>query len=268
MPPVRKRFGQHFLHDPGILGRIADAVGATDADTVIEIGPGRGALTDHLRQRAGRIIAIELDRDLAALLRARSAADARVTILEQDVLDVDLGALAGGDFLLAGNVPYHITTPLVFLALRPPRPRRAVYLVQREVAERLVSPPGTKAYGALTVNAQALARIELLFHVPAGAFTPPPKVDSAVVRFTPREMPDVPPGLEARFRSFVIAVFGARRKQMRRVLRTVLPASADEAERLLAAAEIDPAARPETLAPADFARLVSLLGETEQPRLA
>ena len=191
LPRPRKRFGQHFLKDRSVLTRIADAVGASSGDTVIEIGPGRGALTDVLADRATRLLAIELDRDLAGHLRERYASRPHVTIVEGDVLETDLAALAGGDFVLAGNVPYYITTPILFHALQAPRPRRAVYLVQKEVAERAAAAPGGKEYGALSVNVQAVAHVEILFRVPPGAFQPPPQVDSAVIRVTPRPDPVV-----------------------------------------------------------------------------
>jgi 16S rRNA (adenine1518-N6/adenine1519-N6)-dimethyltransferase len=259
VPRPRKRFGQHFLRDRTVLSRIASALGLTGGETVLEIGPGRGALTDLLADAARRLVAIEIDRDLAALLRQRYAARPSVEILEADVLEVDLGQLAGGPYVLAGNVPYYITTPIIFHALRPPRPERAVYLVQREVAERIVAPPGSKEYGALSVNVQGFAHAEVLFRVPPGAFTPPPQVDSAVIRVTPRTDPVVPVELEERYRSFVLAAFGLRRKQMRRVLRTAAALPVGDAERVLAVASIDPEARPEMLDPEAFARLVGEL---------
>ena len=255
-PPVRKSLGQHFLSDPRILARIADALSLSSDETVIEIGPGRGGLTEHLLARAGRVIAIEIDRMLAATLRHRYTGEARLDVVEQDVLETNLGLLAGGDFALVGNVPYYITTPILFHALRPPRPTRAVYLVQKEVAERLSGSPGTKAYGALTVNVSALASAETLFRVPAGAFSPPPSVDSAVVRITPRATPVLMPDEEERFRVFVQQAFGMRRKQMRRVVRSLLSVSVERAEELLGRAAIDPEARPETLSAEQFAALL------------
>ncbi|MFL5577494.1 MAG: 16S rRNA (adenine(1518)-N(6)/adenine(1519)-N(6))-dimethyltransferase RsmA [Gemmatimonadaceae bacterium] len=259
-PPTLKRLGQHFLNDRRILERIADSLELTGTETVIEIGPGRGALTELLVERAGRLVAVELDRALAGILRERYAGDPRVTIVERDVLQTDLATLAdGGDFVLAGNVPYYITTPILFHALRRPRPSRAVYLVQLEVAERLAALPGGKEYGALGVNVQAVARAELLFRVPRGAFSPPPKVESAVVRVTPLAEPVVAPEDEERFRAFVQSVFGLRRKQMRRVVRTVAALGPEAAEEALRAAAVDPDARPETLSPADFARLLGAL---------
>jgi 16S rRNA (adenine1518-N6/adenine1519-N6)-dimethyltransferase len=259
LPRPRRRFGQHFLRDRGVLARIADALTLTGQETVVEIGPGRGALTDLLVPRAKRLLAIEVDRDLAAHLRERYAGEPHVQVVEADVLTVDLGALAQGDYVLAGNVPYYITTPILFHALQHPRPARAVYLVQKEVAERVAATPGGKEYGALSVNVQAVARVELLSRVPPGAFQPPPQVDSAVIRVTPRPDPVVTPDEEARFRSIVQEAFGLRRKQLRRVVRTIARLDAERADAVLAAAGIDPEARPETLAPHDFARLVRAL---------
>ena len=259
LPRPRKRFGQHFLRDRAVLARIADALQLTGAETVVEIGPGRGALTDLLVDRARRLVAVEVDRDLAAHLRARYADRPHVEIVEADVLQVELAALAGGDFVLAGNVPYYITTPILFHALRAPRPARAVYLVQREVAERVAAAPGGKEYGALGVNVQAVARVELLARVPPGAFQPPPQVDSAVIRVTPRDDPVVAADEEARFRGLVQEAFGLRRKQLRRVVRTIARLDAERAEAVLAEAGLDPEARPETLSPTDFARLVRAL---------
>lgn len=255
LPPARKSLGQHFLSDPRILTRIVEVLAPAPDDTVIEIGPGRGAMTDLLKDRAREVIAIEYDRRLAALLRERYAGT-NVRIVEADVLTTNLGALANGPYVLIGNVPYYITTPILFHALQPPRATRAVYLVQREVAERMRASPGTKDYGALTVNLQALARAEIMFRVPAGAFLPPPKVESAVVRVTPREKPLVDANEEQRFREFVQAIFGMRRKQMRRVLREILNRSVDEAEGLLDRAGVDADARPETLRPEQFAALL------------
>ena len=260
LPPPRKRLGQHFLSDPRILSRIADSLELTGGETVVEIGPGRGALTDILVQRAGRVIAIEIDRALAERLRVQHAANARVTVIEKDVLEVDLAAVAEGPFVLAGNVPYYITTPIIFHALVPPLPLRAVYLVQREVADRAAAPPGSGTYGALSVNVQAVARVEVLFRVAPGAFHPPPKVDSAVIRLTPRPDPLVAPDDSHRYRLLVQDAFGLRRKQMRRVLRTITGSDADAVDRILDAAEVAPDARPETLSPADFARVMRAMG--------
>jgi 16S rRNA (adenine1518-N6/adenine1519-N6)-dimethyltransferase len=255
-PPIRKSLGQHFLTDPRILARIADAVALTPDETVVEIGPGRGSLTDALLARAARVVAIEIDRKLVELLREKYANEPRLTIVEADVLQVNLGELAGGEYALAGNVPYYITTPILFHALAPPRAERSVYLVQREVADRLSAAPGTKEYGALTVNVAAVAKAETLFRVPAGAFSPPPRVESAVVRITPLVTPLASPEEERPLRTLVQNAFGMRRKQMRRVLRSLLALDAEAADRLLAAATIDPEVRPETLSPTQFVALL------------
>ncbi len=263
-PPPRKRLGQHFLHDARALDAIVDALGPLDGRTVVEIGPGRGALTDRLAARAGRVVAVELDRDLVARLRAQYADRPHVTIVEADVLDVSLGALAGGPYVLAGNVPYYITTPILFHALAHPRPEVAVYLVQREVAERMAAAPGSKVYGALSVNLQAFLDVAFVRDVGPRSFTPPPAVDSAIVKVVPRAEPAIDPAHEDVFRTFVIGAFGLRRKQMVRVVRTLRGIPPDAAEAVLRASAIDPMARPETLSPEAFARLVRALAAADQ----
>ena len=253
--PPRKRFGQHFLADRGALARIADALGARPGELVIEVGPGRGALTDELVARDFRIIAIEIDRDLTRQLATRYAGNSAVRIVEADVLTVDLAALAAGAYRLVGNVPYYIPTPIIFHAVRAPRPLTAVYLVQREVAERLAAEPGSQSYGALSVNVQSLAQVELIGRVKAGAFHPPPKVESAIIRLTPLAHPVIQPDDEDKLREFVIAAFGQRRKQIGRVLRQIVSLDASTAEVVLGRVGIAPTRRPETLAPAEFAAL-------------
>jgi len=255
-PPVRKSLGQHFLNDTRILQRIVDALQLTGEETVVEIGPGRGSLTALLVPRARRLVLIEYDRALAAMLRERYRETPSVTVLEADVLTVDLGGVAGGPFVLVGNVPYYITTPILFHALERPRAERAVYLVQREVADRIVAPPGSEAYGALSANVQSVAIPSLLFRVAPGSFQPPPRVESAVVRITPRTDPAITAEEEAPFRRFVLDAFGMRRKQMRRVVRSLWRVDAETAEQLLEIAGIAPEARPETLSPERFAALL------------
>lgn len=259
LPPARKRLGQHFLHDARVLEAIVDALGPLDGRTVVEIGPGRGALTERLAARAGRVVAVELDRDLAAGLRVEYALRPHVRIVEADVLDVSLGALAEGPYVLAGNVPYYITTPILFHALEQPRPDVAVYLVQREVADRMAAAPGSKVYGALSVNLQAFVHVKFVRAVGPRSFNPPPAVESAVVQVVPRETPAIEAVHEAAFRGFVIGAFGLRRKQMVRVLRTLTGLDAVESPALLERCGIDPMARPETLSCDDFARLVRAL---------
>jgi len=251
-PPVLKRFGQHFLVDDKVLQDIADAIAPERTDTVLEIGAGRGALTDLLADRAGRVVALEIDRALAARLTEKYCGRTNVEIVQQDVLKADFEALAGTGFLLAGNVPYYITTPIIFKALERPVARRAVFLVQREVADRIASSAGDEDYGALTVNIAATSNSELIRTVPPESFTPPPRVDSAVIRLTPRADPLVPRADLPAFGAFVQAAFGQRRKQIQRVLRSVTGLSATQVETLLESCGVDRTARPETLAPETF----------------
>lgn len=252
----RRRFGQHFLSDPRLLARIADSVGATRNDTVLEIGPGPGGLTGALLERAGRVVAIEKDRDLAAKLRHLFPT---LELVVGDALDEDWHALGGADALVAGNIPYNITSPLLDKALTPPRPRRVVFLVQKEVADRVSAPPGSDAYGALSVGVQAVATGERLFVVPAGAFMPRPKVDSAVLRLTPLAVPLVPDALIGTFRRVVVGLFSFRRKQLVRGLRQLTGFSPDQAQALLDRVGVEPTVRPEVLDPPAFYRLTQAL---------
>lgn len=252
MPPIRKRFGQNFLTDRGALTRIADALQLTGAETVVEIGPGRGALTDLVATRCARLIGIEIDRDLVTLLQARYEGQSHITIVAADVLDTSLGAVADGPYVLCGNVPYYVTTPILFHALRPPRPTHAVFLVQKEVAERLVAMPGTPEYGALTVNMRLAADVELAGHVGAGSFFPRPQVDSAIVRlrYHAAAAPD-----DEEVRAFVVGLFGQRRRQLARALRTVSGCEAAVAQQVLERTGLAPDVRAETLAPGQFVQL-------------
>lgn len=262
----RKRLGQHFLRDRRILSRIVDIVDPQPNETIIEIGPGEGTLTALLLTRAAHLVAIELDRNLAALLQQRYASSDRIRVVEGDVLDVTLADLAGGaPWSVTGNVPYYITTPILFHALASPRPRCIVFLVQQEVAERLAAAPGSESYGALSVTAQTLAEVSRHGRVPAGAFHPPPSVDSAIVRLTPLAAPLITPAEEVAFKTLVQGAFSLRRKQMIRVVRKLYDLDAGAAARLLGLSAIDPAHRPEVLAPAHF---VQLLRVTQHEGLA
>jgi 16S rRNA (adenine1518-N6/adenine1519-N6)-dimethyltransferase len=249
-PRAKRRLGQHFLSDPSILRRIAAATLAGPDDTVLEIGPGPGGLTEELLKLGCRIVAIERDADLLATLRTRAPG---VDVVEGDALELDWHAVAGrppaGRWIVTGNIPYNITTPLIDQALRPPQPARVVFLVQQEVAERLSAKPGTKAYGALSVGVQASAAVERLFTVPAGAFKPAPRVTSAVVRLTPLPYPVVPLAAQAVFRRFVVQLFGMRRKQLAGALRQIVPAGPDQIRAVLDSLQVRPEARAETLTP-------------------
>jgi 16S rRNA (adenine1518-N6/adenine1519-N6)-dimethyltransferase len=257
---AKKRFGQHFLHHRAYLERIADALAPAPGDLVLEIGPGQGALTEVLVERGALVTAIEKDRDLVPLVRARLPG---VRVIENDALELDWRAAAdvgpNDPLLITGNIPYNITTPLLDKALAPPRPTRIVFLVQREVADRLASPTGGEAYGGLSVGVQAVARVEKLFTIPAGAFHPPPNVHSAVVRITPLQAPAVHDDQVAIFRRLVVGLFGFRRKQLLRGLRELSGWPADRAGQVLARAALDPSLRPETVDPAGFVRLLAVL---------
>jgi 16S rRNA (adenine1518-N6/adenine1519-N6)-dimethyltransferase len=236
----RKRFGQHFLHDPGVVRRIVAAIAPAADDFIVEIGPGEGVLTRPLAARAGRLEAVEIDRDLAAALAAQG-----IKVHVADALEFDFGRLAPGARIV-GNLPYNISTPLLFhLARYAERLRDLHFMLQREVVERMVAQPSTPAYGRLSVMLQARFRMQKLFRVAAGAFRPPPRVESAVVRLVPLAEP-LDRGVE-RFADVVRRAFSARRKTLRNALGL--------APEDFAALGIDPRLRPENLSPQDYARI-------------
>jgi 16S rRNA (adenine1518-N6/adenine1519-N6)-dimethyltransferase len=206
---LRRKLGQHFLIRGSILERIAAAACPEPEDLVIEIGPGRGALTEKLLKRAGRVVAIELDPYLVSHLRRKFAAEPRLMIIQADILEKDFAQWDRP--VVAGNLPYYITSPILEKTVRS-HFRRAVFLVQKEVAERLVAPAGSRDYGYLTVATSAFAHARMLFEVKPAAFHPPPKVDSAVVELTPR----IPPVDDtAGFLGFVARCFRYKRKTIR-----------------------------------------------------
>jgi 16S rRNA (adenine1518-N6/adenine1519-N6)-dimethyltransferase len=255
-PPVLKRFGQHFLVDQAALRDIAAAVQPRAGETIVEIGPGRGALTDLLAETGNDVIAIEIDRALASQLRERYSGNARVRIIEADFLDTGLSEIVNRDFAVVGNVPYYITTPIIFRVLEPPLPRCAVFLVQREVAERIIASAGSSSYGALSVNVQAIAGTEIVRYVGAGSFRPPPKVESAVIRITPRQDPIVAGDEIRRLRTFVQGLFAMRRKQLGNSLRSVSSMDAAQSASVVESLGLDPKARPETLSPPELVALM------------
>lgn len=248
----RKRFGQNFLADPHYIARIVDAVDPQPGDNIVEIGPGLGALTDVLVTRVRPITAIEIDRDLAARLRERYTAD-RLVLHEADALAFDFESL-GPHLRVVGNLPYNISSPLLFrLAAVETQLRDIHVMLQREVVARMTARPATSDYGRLTVMLQSRFAITRLFTVPAGAFRPAPKVESAVARLVPLGTARPPIADETLFARVVAAAFGQRRK----TLRNALAAFTDEAA--LRNAGIDPGARGETLSVADFVRLANRL---------
>lgn len=275
-----RRLGQHFLADPAILDRIVDALEPRPDDAVIEIGPGQGTLTHRLAPRVGCVIAIERDRVLAQALQEEDVQRAtykvqravrpgladNVTVVEGDALELrwqdlfsdrtlHLARCTSSGFKVIGNIPYYITTPLIQRALTPPLPEVVVFLMQREVADRLAAEPGSKTYGALSAGVQAVAGVERLFVVRKGSFRPPPKVDSAVVRLRPLARPLVEPAQQEAWRAFLAGLFSQRRKQLVRSLRTLTGQSKDAVEALLADVGVDPTARPEALSPSELVRL-------------
>jgi 16S rRNA (adenine1518-N6/adenine1519-N6)-dimethyltransferase len=251
---VGRRLGQHFLFDPSILGRIADAAVASKTERVLEIGPGKGTLTRALAERAAHVTAIE--KDSALLLDATGSVDrGALTVIHGDALDVEWPAVD----VICGNIPYQITSPLIERALTPPRPKRIVFLMQREVADRLAAKPGEREYGALSAGVQLVATVERLFTVKAGSFQPPPRVESAVVRITPRSTPLArTPEEEAGARNWIIRMYQHRRQQIQRTLRESLGCDRDTVDRLLGTADLDPTARPEVLSPEDFLTIARL----------
>jgi 16S rRNA (adenine1518-N6/adenine1519-N6)-dimethyltransferase len=246
----RKRFGQHFLHDARVLARIVEAVAPAAEDRVVEIGPGEGALTRRLIERVGRIDAIEVDRDLAARL-AGEFPPHRLVVHCADVLEFDFLRLPPG-LRVVGNLPYNISTPLLFrLAEFASRVRDMHFMLQLEVVERMVARPSTAEYGRLSVMLQTRFRMEKLFRVSKGAFRPPPKVESAVIRMVPLAAEERPQVDEAVFARTVAQAFSARRKTLRNALGL--------APEDYAALGIDPRLRPENLSPADYVRIAQRL---------
>jgi 16S rRNA (adenine1518-N6/adenine1519-N6)-dimethyltransferase len=252
---AKKRLGQHFLHDPGVIRRLVEVIRPLPGDAMVEIGGGPGALTIPLAAKLERLHVVEVDRELAAALPSRVAHPERLVVHEADALAFDFGALAPGPSSLrvVGNLPYNISTPLLFhLATFAPAIKDLHVMLQREVVERITAAPGGKEYGRLTVMLSLFARSEVCFDVGPGAFTPPPRVWSTVVRLVPHAAPPFAVTDRARFASLVAHLFSMRRKTLGRSLKGRLTAEA------IASAGIDPKARPETLAPADFARLAAL----------
>lgn len=260
---ARKRFGQHFLHDPSVLDRIVHAVSPRAGEHIVEIGPGRGALTHALLDAnrdddsaAATLDAVEIDRDLVPRLRDEFASEPRFVIHQADALDFDFTALArerGGRLRVVGNLPYNISTPLLFHLLEhAPVIEDLHVMLQREVVERIAASPGGGDYGRLTIMLAPWVIAESLFDVGPGAFKPPPKVWSSVARLRIRREPAF--AVSPHFAAVVSSAFSHRRKTLRNALKGLV--SAEQIE----ACEVDPGARPETLPPEAFNRLALTLG--------
>jgi 16S rRNA (adenine1518-N6/adenine1519-N6)-dimethyltransferase len=259
---AKKSLGQNFLIDPNVQRRIVEAIHPGPEDEVLEIGPGKGALTHHLAPAVRRLVLVELDRDLAPRLRAEYADNPAVRVVQADFLDLSLEELTPDPARLKviGNIPYNITTPILFALLeRRPRPREIVLMVQREVADRILASPGSKTYGALAVGVQSVADAERVLHVGRQAFRPVPDVESSVVRITPHHPPRIEPGEEAALRRLTRAAFGQRRKQFQRILRDAYSLSPEQVAELEHATGFDLRDRPETLAPEHFLVLARAL---------
>lgn len=255
----RKRFGQNFLHDPAVIQRIHTAIAPKPGERVVEIGPGQGAITEGLLRRLGSLDVIELDRDLVGPLQARLGALGDLRIHNTDALAFDFSTLAsdGEPLRLVGNLPYNISTPLLFHFIDQAECLRDLHLMlQKEVVDRIVADPGDKTYGRLSIMVQTFCDAQSLFRIGPGAFTPAPKVESAFMRLRPlRPLPHeiADPALHARI---VAAAFGQRRKTLRNSLSGLI----DQA--IFAAADIDPSLRAENLDVAAFARLARLACKT------
>src|SRR5690348_14849132 len=253
----KKSFGQHFLHDRQCIERIVAAIAPRDDDFLVEIGPGEGALTLPLLGAAGKLTAIELDTDLIPALRARAATVGALHVVHADVLKVDFTALAQRlgvpRVRLAGNLPYYISSPILFHCVDHAAAIEDMhFMLQKEVVDRMAADPGSKVYGRLSVMLQLACRVEPLFTVPPGAFRPPPKVDSAVVRLVPLALHERHDADPQRLHAIVKAAFAQRRKTLANGLKNLLDSAA------IASAGIDPKTRAETLAPGDFVRLAKL----------
>lgn len=249
MPLARKRFGQHFLHDPAVIDRIVRAIDPRAEDHLLEIGPGRGALTDRLLgSELATLDAVEIDRDLAAALGARLARDARFQLHTLDALEFDTGALArlrGARLRVVGNLPYNLSTPLLFHFLADRDALADLHLMlQREVVARMTARPGSADYGRLTVMLAPHVRAERLFDIGPGAFQPPPRVSSSIVRLEVLSEPAF--AVASDYGKIVATAFAHRRKTLRNALRGVVSLAQIEA------CGLDPGARPETLPPRAF----------------
>ena len=250
---ARKRFGQHFLVDPGVIGAIMNAIGPRTGDRIVEIGPGQGALTGLLARTGCELHAIELDRDLAATLRADYADTANVTIHEADALHFDFAALGDG-LRVVGNLPYNISTPLLFrLLLVRDRLIDMHFMLQKEVVDRMAAEPGSKTYGRLSIMLGCHFDIESLFDVDRDAFDPPPEVTSSVVRLVPLPAGTYEINDESRFAQLVAQAFSQRRKTLRNSLRGMVD------EDTLEFVGIDPGLRAEAVPIADYVSLANAL---------
>ncbi len=259
--PPKKQLGQHFLHERGVIDKIVLAVNPQPGETIVEIGPGQGAITFPLLRKHGALTVVEFDRDLITPLMEASEGIGELTIIHKDVLKVDFGKLAGdGRVRLVGNLPYNISTPILFHVLDHAESIVDMhFMLQKEVVDRMGAEPGSKIYGRLSVMLQAVCRVTPLFSVGPGAFRPPPKVDSAVVRLVPKPAAEIGIANTALFEALVRNSFGQRRKTLRNAVQQLCTAE-DIVE-----AGLRPDARAEQLAVGDFIALANLLASRPVP---
>lgn len=250
---AKKSLSQNFLFDPSILARIVDTAGVGEGDTVLEVGPGPGSLTRELLGRGARVVAVEFDRELVKRLRVALALEPRFTLYEGDFMKFSLDEVPGR-FRTVANIPYHITTPIIFKLLEQRQRLVSMTLtVQKELADRAAAAPGSKSYGVLSIMLQYHGLVRRAFVIPAGAFRPAPKVDSACLHMEVASSPAVDVPDEDEFKNIVRTAFSQRRKTLSNSLKTLGPAMAEA----FAPAGIDPSKRPETLSMEEFAALAS-----------
>lgn len=254
MKHAKKRYGQHFLHDPGTIDRIVRAIAPAPGDRLVEVGPGRGAITAPLLAALGELDVIEIDADVVPRLQERCRGLGKLRVHLADALEFDLRALRGSgpQLRLVGNLPYNISTPLLFRFIAQLDAIADMhFMLQKEVVARMAARPGNKDYGRLTVMLAPWVRVEPLFDIGTGAFSPPPRVVSTFFALHPCSEPPFEVGSHEAYARVVAAAFSQRRKTLRNSLAALLDTEA------IAAAGIDPGARPETLRPAQFAALAS-----------
>lgn len=275
---AKKSLGQNFISDPGLISEIVDATGAGPEDTVVEIGPGRGALTFELASRAKKVIAVELDKDLIPGLRAQALLAGNVEIINEDILQFDFdpvvaalsessrisnsegpGSAQAPNLRIVGNLPYYITTPIIMGLLEKDVPAKSLtFMVQKEVAERIVSPPGSKDYGVLSISVQYYCDTQYMLDAPAEYFSPRPKVDSAVVNLLPRPRSQrllKNAELEKQFFTLVKTAFIQRRKTLLNCLTGYRGLTKEQVKAILEKTEIDSSRRPETLSIDEFVKI-------------
>lgn len=254
---ARKRFGQNFLHDPGIIGKIVNAINPNETQHLVEIGPGKGAITQELLPLAGMLDAVELDRDLIKLLNTQFADQQNFRLHNNDALKFSFCDL-GQQLRIIGNLPYNISTPLLFRLLDQAECIADMhFMLQKEVVDRIVAQPGSKTYGRLSIMLQLRCAVSALFHIGPGAFNPPPKVDSAFIRLIPHQQSPYVIHDQKLLATIVTQAFSQRRKTLRNTLKKMLPVN------IIEEAGIDPGIRAEQLSPTDFVTLANTAHEKQ-----